>query len=70
MMKIIYLIVLLVLGSCGANMELINSLKLEEGERGAVCVRGELDMNANPFVTSNVSFAYSEHSEGEEPIDC
>lgn len=69
-MKIIYLIVLLVLGGCSNGMELINSLKLEDGEIGAVCVRGDMDINSNPFVQSNVSFAYSEHSEGEEPIDC
>ena len=58
------------LAGCTNGIELIDSLKLEDGEIGAVCVRGSIDINPNPLVTSSVAFVYSEHSEGEEPIDC
>ena len=69
-MKIFYIAIMIILGSCTSSEDLLNSLKLEEGEIGAVCVRGSIDINPNPFVTTSVAFVYREYSEGELPIDC
>ena len=69
-MKIFYIALILILNGCASAEDLIAALKLEQGEIGAVCVRGSIDINPNPFATTNVVFVYSEHSEGEPPADC
>jgi len=67
---VILLTLSLMLAGCASGLDLINSLKLEEGELGSVCVRGNIDVNPSPFITSRVAFVYKEHSEGEESPEC
>lgn len=68
-MRILFLLLLSGCTSLGTD-SVIGQLKLEEGEFGSVCVRGQIDLNPIPFMTSNALFVYKEHSEGEESPDC
>ncbi len=64
-MKLLFMAALaLSLMSCtGTGIEAaLSQLKLEAGEKGSVCMRGNIDINQNPFVTTNVSFLYWEHT--------
>lgn len=61
---------LLLLAGCSSGVDIISALKLEAGELGSVCVRGNIDINPNPLVTTSVAFVYKEHSEGEAIPEC
>lgn len=69
-MKLISILILgLVLSSCSNT--LLEQLELEEGENGSVCVRGTVDLNPVPLITSNATFVYKEHSDPDGiPPDC
>ena len=68
-MKNVFLIIAILLTGCSSST-LLDQLKLEDGETGSVCVRGNVDLNPFPLITSNATFVYKEHTDGVEAPDC
>lgn len=66
MKKTILLFMAVLISGC-ANDALLSQLRLEDGEIGSICVRGSIDLNPVPFMTSTANFVYKESSSLEYP---